>query len=68
MAKKISRQELEKIVSNFANQATRKNDSYAYTVGYLVSLTASLLSKLPLQEQLHQISILNTSSVWEKNA
>lgn len=65
MAKKMTREQIELILHRFAKQATGKHGDYAYTAGYLQSLAASLLSKLPAKEQEQQIKILLTSSVWE---
>lgn len=63
MAKKMTREQLDIIVSNFARQSTRKND-YAFTVGYLQSLTIQLLGQLSAKEQQHHIDVLLSSSVW----
>lgn len=64
MAKKMTRDQLEMIVSRFAKQATRKND-YAFTAGYLQSLATQLLGQLPAKEQQHHVNVLLSSSVWE---
>lgn len=63
MARKMTREQLEMIVQNFAKQATRKND-YAYTAGYLQSLATTLLSKLSAKEQEHHVNVLLGSDVW----
>lgn len=65
MAKKMTREQLDLIVTRFAKQATGKHGDYAFTAGYFESLVSSLLSKLPAKEQEMQVKILLTSSVWE---
>ena len=65
MAKKMTREQIELIVNRFAKQATGKHGDYAFTAGYLQSLAAFLINKLPAKEQEHHIKILLTSSVWE---
>lgn len=65
MAKKMTREQLEMIVSHFAKQATRKND-YAFTAGYLQSLVSQLLGQLSAKEQQHHVNVLLTSSVWDQ--
>jgi len=65
MAKKMTREQIELVVTRFAKQATGKHGDYAFTAGYLQSLVSSLLAKMPAKEQEVQIKILLTSSVWE---
>lgn len=63
MAKKMTREQLEMIVQNFARQATNKND-YAFTAGYLQSLVSQLLGQLSAKDQQHHVNVLLSSSVW----
>ena len=70
MARKLSKSEVDLIVKNFANAASKKYAGHAYaghafTAGYLQSLVCSLLMHLPAKEQKAQIHILLSSSVWE---
>ena len=65
MAKKMTREQLDLVVSSFARQATRKWDGHAYTAGYLQSLVVSLLTSLPAKEQQKHVTTLLSSSVWE---
>jgi len=65
MARKLSKSEVDLIVKNFANAASKKYDGHAFTAGYLQSLVCSLLMHLPAKEQKAQIHILLSSSVWE---
>lgn len=65
MARKMTREQIEMVVSNFAKQATRKND-YAYTAGYLQSLVSQLIGQLSGKEQQHHINVLLGSNVWEQ--
>jgi hypothetical protein len=71
---KMTQQQVGVFVENFAKQARTKFDKvatgagHAYVAGYLQSLVSQLLAELPVEKQLHHISVLQESSVWKENA
>lgn len=71
---KMTQQQVGVFVENFAKQARTKFDKvadgagHAYVAGYLQSLVSQLLAELPVEKQLHHISMLQESSVWKENA
>jgi predicted dinucleotide-utilizing enzyme len=76
-AKQVSmtQEQIRPFIESFSRQAVSKYDKpanigagHAFVAGYLQSMVTQLIAKLPLDEQLHHISVLQQSSVWNQNA
>ncbi len=56
--------QLQTVVDRFTQQSVRVHEGHAYAAGYLGSLVARLLHKMPIEDQLLEVDLLLNASIW----